>query len=284
MLYVIKNNGDKAKFEPEKIRSTCLRAGASDELTNEIIKRITEKAYNGITTKEILKMALKMLERDDPPAAARYDMKGAIMRLGPAGFIFEDLVSEVLKEYGYETKVHSILQGACIPHEVDIIASKKSDGIKNYMIECKYHNVPGIYTGSKDALYTYARFLDLVDAWKKGKGQKFDKPWLVTNTRFSIDTIQYSICKGMLLTGWKYPQSHGLNDMIEEKRLYPITVLRNLDTDSMGKMAAAGLLLCKDLLTKTPNKLQQLTGISQRKLFLLVQEANKVLYYESDSR
>lgn len=32
-----------------------------------------------------------------------------------------------------------------------------------YMIECKFHNVP-IYTGLKEVMYTYARFLDVKDA------------------------------------------------------------------------------------------------------------------------
>lgn len=273
-MYVTKASGEIEKFQPEKIKRTCMRAGATEKLANRIMKEVTKRAYDGIPTREILKITLKILDKEMPHVAARYDLKGSIMRLGPAGFLFEHLIAEILKEYDYDTKVHSIISGACVQHEVDVIAIKQN---KSYMIECKYHNTPGVYTGIRDILYTYARFLDLVDGYKANKCEKFDQAWLVCNTKFSSDVIQYAKCKNIKLTGWRFPTGESLEFMIETKRLYPITILRNLDRDSEEKLVNVDFLLCKDLLKMDLKKLNKTTGISKNKLQTLINESKKIL-------
>ena len=65
--------------------------------------------------------------------------------------------------------------------------------------------------------------------------------------------------------------------MIEEKRLYPITILRSLDKDSQKKMADAGLLLCKDLIRKDFDKLVDITRINPKKMRSMIDEAEKIL-------
>ena len=37
--------------------------------------------------------------------AKRYDLKRAIMSLGPHGFTFEEFFSQLLQNYDYETKI-----------------------------------------------------------------------------------------------------------------------------------------------------------------------------------
>jgi len=272
-MYIINASGGLEKFDSNKIKRTCLRAGASNKLANKIAREVTKKSYDGISTKEILHITLNLLKKQEPFIAARYDLKGAIFRLGPAGFAFEHLVAEILKEYGYSTKVHSIINGACVSHEVDIIANRED---KNFMIECKYHNLPGIYTGLRDVLYTYARFLDLEDGFKKGLCQKFIQPWLLCNTKFSDDTVKYAKCKGMKLIGWNYPKSQGLEKMIEEKKLYPITMLRTLDRDSQEKLASVGLILIIDLLRMNTKELSELTRIPKKRLIIFIDEAKGI--------
>jgi len=272
-MFVVKASGRKEKFDPEKIRRTCMRAGASKELTNKIIKEVENKIYDGITTREILRMVLDLLHKKEPYVASRYDLKGAIFRLGPAGFVFEHLVSGILRFYGYKTKLNSVIKGACVYHEIDVIATK---GNKNYMIECKYHNEPGIYTGLREALYTYARFLDLEDGYKKKLCSKFNQPWLVCNTKFSDDTIQYAKCKKIKLIGWNYPENQGLEGMLERKRLYPITMLRVIDKDSLEKLSNANMVLVRNLLKYNINELNKITGIHVKKLRNLVNEAKGV--------
>ena len=268
-MWVVKASGETEEFDIKKIKRTCLKAGASDALAKRIAKQVKAKSYNGISTKEILKNTLRLLAKHKPFVAARYDLKGALFRLGPAGFAFEHLVAEILKEYGYKTKVHSMINGFCVQHEIDVVAEKKN---KKYMIECKYHNFPGIYTGLREALYTYARFLDLI----KGSS-KFDQPWLVCNTRFSDDAVQYSECAGLKLLGWNHPEEN-LRDMIEKKKLYPITMIRKLDRDSQEKLALSGLVLIKDLTELSIKELNKITKVPVKKLKTITKEAKEIYH------
>ncbi len=270
-MYVTKASGEKEQFQPDKIRHTLARSGAPKPVIENIIKRVEQNLYDGIPTSEILRVALQYLDNEMPHIASRYDLKGAIMRLGPAGYQFEQFVSEVLREQGFSTKVHSIILGFCVAHEIDVIAKKDT----TYMVEVKYHNSPGIYTGVKDALYTQARFEDLVDGHKAGKCEQFDKPWLVCNTKFSEEVIRYAKCKGMRLLGWQYPEE-SLKKILESKRLYPITALRNVDDYSREKLSQAGLMLCKDLSKKSPEELKKITGIHTKKLSVIIKDAQRL--------
>jgi len=273
-MWIVKASGETEKFDPDKIKRTCLRAGASEELADKIVKEVIKKSYDGISTKEILHIALKLLGKERPHIAARYDLKGSMLRLGPAGFIFEHFIGELLKEYGYSARVHNILRGLCVSHEVDVVATKEN---KNYMIECKYHNMLGIYTGLREALYTYARFLDLCEGSKSGTCENFEHPWLVCNTKFSDDAIQYAKCKGLKLVGWSYPEDGSLEQLIEKKKLYPITMLRKLDADSQDKLALANMILMEDLVRTDIKELCKITKISKNKLKILSDEAREIL-------
>jgi hypothetical protein len=274
-MFVVKASGEFEKFDSRKIKRTCMKAGCTEELANKIAMEVEKKSYDGISTRDILHITISLLKKERPIVAARYDLKGSIFRLGPAGFVFEELVGEIFKEYGYNAKVHSIIRGLCVSHEIDIIATK--DNI-NYMIECKYHNIPGIYTGLREVLYTYARFLDLKDGFKTGSSRDFKQPWLVCNTKFSDDAIQYASCKGMKLIGWNYPENQGLQYLIESKKLYPVTMLRDLDTDSLDKLASANFILALDLLRIPLRELNKITKISPKKLNILADEAKKIIY------
>jgi len=275
-MFVVKASGEFEKFDSNKIKRTCIRAGCTEDLANKIAREVEKKSYDGISTREVLRITISLLRKwKHPTVAARYDLKGAIFRLGPAGFVFEELVGEIFKEYGYNTKVHSILKGMCVSHEIDVIANK--DNV-NYMVECKYHNIPGIYTGLREALYTYARFLDLKDGFKSGNVRDFKQPWLVCNTKFSEDAIQYASCKGMKMIGWNYPENQGLQYLIESKKLYPITMLSDLDSDSLDKLASASLILALDLIRIPLNELNKITKISIKKLKILSDEAKKIIY------
>jgi len=275
-MFVVKASGEFEKFDSNKIKRTCIKAGCTENLANKISREVEKKSYDGISTREVLRITISLLRKwKQPSVAARYDLKGAIFRLGPAGFVFEELVGEIFKEYGYNTKVHLILKGMCVSHEIDVIATK--DDI-NYMIECKYHNIPGIYTGLREALYTYARFLDLKDGFKVGNCRDFKQPWLVCNTKFSEDAIQYASCKGLKMIGWNYPENQGLQHLIESRKLYPVTMLRDLDSDSLDKLASVNFMLALDLLRFPLKELNKITKISNKKLKILSNEAKKIIY------
>ncbi len=287
-MYVIKVSGKRVRFNPAKVRRTCLRAGASPVLADSIVKEVIKNVYNGMETRELLRLILKFLKQKDPIVATRYSLKKAMLSLGPAGFIFEEFIVSLLKAYGYQAWCPPLIQGTCVKHEVDIIAKspyKKFDPINEkesshsriYMIECKYHNTPGLRSGLKEALYVWARFLDVKDAWHQGMGQEFHRPWLISNTKFSNSAIKYAQCKDLRLLGWQYPRGNGLEYLIENKKLYPITILRSLDRASREILFSKKIILCQELISIKKEVLKQKTMLKEQKLTSLINEASSII-------
>lgn len=264
-MYVVKASGEREEFNAEKIRNTCLRAGASRKLADEIVEEVEKRAHDGITTKKILNLTLRLL-RKEPRAATRYDLKRAIMSLGPSGFPFEEFMAETLRNYGYKTTVGNILKGKCISHEVDIVAEK---GNKRYLIECKYHNAPGIHTDLKVVMYSYARFLDL--------DENFDHTWLICNTKCSRDARKYAKCVGLKITSWRYPGKESLEKMIERKKLYPVTISRSVTGFTKDRLFQAKIMLAKDLLDYGLGDLKRVTGLPENMLSRIRKEVRWVI-------
>ncbi len=268
---VRKESGEIEEFKPGKVREAILRSGASEELASEILGEVQGRLYDGISTREIFRIVHQLLHSEKPSLASRYDLKGAIMRLGPDGFAFETYVGEILHEHGYNTQVRQFIRGRCVEHEIDVTA-EDSRGRK-YAIECKYHNTKGIYSGLTVALYTYARFLDLVDGFREGRCEQFDEVWLVTNTRFSPSAIEYANCRGVRLLGWRYPPENTLERMIESRGLYPLTILRSIDKRSRDCFFNANLIMSKDLLKNSFKDILKKTHIDEDKLGAIISEA-----------
>ncbi len=274
-MYIIKASGQKAKFNPLKIRRTCLRAGASRDLAMKIEHSVSSKVRDGMSTRKILYLILDLLEKLSPLTSTRYALKEAMFALGPAGFIFEKFMVLFMKAYNYRAHCPPILRGRCVNHEIDIVANKIFDGRQgkeNYLIECKYHNTPGIKTDLKDALCLWARFDDL-----KEKG--FTRPWLISNTKFSKSAIQYARCRNIKLLGWQYPTDKSINRLVEDKKLYPITILKHLDKISAERLFSQNVILASQLLSIRIEKLSIKTGIAKNKLNVLIKEARIILEY-----
>jgi len=277
VIKVVKADGSTEEFQPQKIMRTMRKAGASREVANRVLKEIEGAVYDGITTKEILKRVKALLRKEELHTAMRYDLKGAIMRMGPAGFAFETFISEILSHYGYKTKLRSILQGRCVQHEVDVVAESTSGAARRCLIECKYHNMSGLSVELKDVLYTYARFLDLNEGSDIGKGERFDEVWLVSNTRPSPDAAKYASCRGMKLLCWRCPRGRGLEELITEKKLYPVTILHSVDKTTLNNLFLANIMLAKDFVTHDMNYLKEKTKLSEDKLRKLVFEAKQLM-------
>lgn len=269
-MKVIKASGLEQEFSSRKIYHTILEAGGNGKLAREIIGVVKKEYHKGMTTKEILEIVLREL-KDFPDIRARYDLKRAIMSLGPSGFPFETFFGNLLKEFGYETKISNYIKGKNIIHEVDIVAKRNVGGKeKNYMIECKYHNEPGSSTKLHPALYTYARFLDV-----KSSG-KFDLPWLVTNTKCSKDAKNYSKGVGLKITSWNYPQSLSLQRMIKSKKLYPITIIRSISHKTKEKLFRAKIVIAKNLLKYSAEELSQKTELSNNEINKILEEVKNI--------
>lgn len=245
-----------------------MRAGADPILAKKIARQVYSQAHHGMTTKEIYKMVLRFLSKNVSSGVKhRYRLKESIMRLGPAGFSFEYYVGQILKHFGY--KVHSVgakIAGRCITHEVDL-ALESQDG-KRWLVECKYHNFPGRYTGLKESLYTHARFLDLVD--------KFDCEMLACNTKVSPDVVAYAACVGQKILSWRFPPQMSLEKMIEGKKLYPITIL-SPSRKEMEIFLENNLMIAKDLLDIDIVEFSQRTRIPVNRLVSLQRLTNQII-------
>nr|WP_230972226.1 restriction endonuclease [Archaeoglobus neptunius] len=225
---------------------TCQRAGASRRIAEKVAREVESRIYDGISTDDVLELVIESLLKYEYSKGARYDLKRSILRLGPAGFGFEKFVARLLEEYGYRVETNVVVEGRCVKQEIDVIAENREG---RYMIECKFHNLP-LYTGLKEAMYTYARFLDVKDR------ENFTRPWMVTNTKFSEDAKKYGACMGIKLTGWSYPEENGIEQLLEYKNLYPITILR-IDKETIDSAVNAGLVFCRDVLDASENELKR---------------------------
>jgi len=279
VIRVIKADGSTEDFKPEKIMRTLMRSGVSEETAGKIIDKMTSTLYDGITTKEILKRVKSLLLKEQIQAAMRYDLKGAIIRLGSTGYPFENFVAKILEHYGYRTRLRAIVEGKYLRHEIDIIAERMEGKIK-CMIECKFHNLPGGTVDAKDVLYTYARFLDLNEGSAAGRGARFDEVWLVANTRVSSEAIRYANGKGIRLLCWRChggacPLGESLEKIIEAKGLYPVTILRSCDRETFEKLFRTNIILARDLLVYDMSLLKKKAQLKEEKLRKLISEAKQ---------
>ncbi|MEM3064006.1 MAG: ATP cone domain-containing protein [Candidatus Nitrosotenuis sp.] len=266
-IIITKANGQKAPFNPRKVEFTCMRAGADPSVARDIARQIQSRIHHGTTTKEIYAMVLQLLSKHGSIAIKqRYRLKESIMRLGPAGFSFETYVSQILENFGYKTKsIGMEFHGRCVKHEIDL-AMERLD--KRWLVECKYHSMPGKYTGIKESLYTHARFLDLVDS--------FDGEMLVCNTKVSDDVITYSSCISQKILSWRYPVRAGLEKMIEDKKLYPVTILgpTRLELEAFVK---SKMMVAKDLVAVDSAEFSRATGIPLRRVLALQKLSSEII-------
>jgi len=244
---IIKSSGEKVKFSLEKLRASLKRSGADDKIVNQILDKVRDELYQGISTKEIYNRAFALLKKNKSHFASKYKLKKAIYELGPTGFPFEHFISAILKYSGYNTEVGKTLQGRCVTHEIDVSASK---GNETTLIECKFHSEEGINCNVKVPLYINSRYKDVKEHWDTNlkNDTALTKGWLVTNTRFTEDALQYGNCCGLYLLSWDYPLNEGLKDRIDRLGLYPITVSTLLTKREKQFLLSRSVVLCRDLI------------------------------------
>jgi hypothetical protein len=272
-MKIIKANGVETSYLPEKIVRSLERTGASKEVIQKVLAETEKELFDGIHTKTIYKIVFRNLKKINRSIAHKYHLKNAIMELGPTGFPFEKFISILLEAEGFQTVIDQIVPGRCIKHEVDIVSQKDSE---RFLMECKFHSLAGTTCGVKDALYVYARFLDIEKTWidKPRLPKKFHQGWLVTNTRFSPDAEKYGRCVGLGLLSWNYPKGSSLRERIDKKGLYPITCLSSLSKREKALLLEKNIVLCHSL-HKNPSELRGI-GLSEVKKRKVVQEAKTI--------
>ena len=266
-IIIEKVSGDKEKFNERKLRTSLERVDVPGEKIAEMIDEINKTFSYKTTTEEIHRFVEHRLKSKYKKSAMRYSLKKALLAFGPSGYPFEDYVGEVFNKQGFNTEIGVIINGRCISHEVDVIASKDK---VNTAIEVKFHNQQRFKTDVKTALYVKSRFDDL-----KNKTDPFAKKIhqgiLVTNSHFTHNAIRYSECAGLGLIGWSYPNGNAMRDLIEKFSVHPVTCLSSLNQNERNLLFNRRIVLCSDILNE--KKYLSSIGISKEKIDILVDES-----------
>jgi len=279
-FYVTKASGEKELFDVRKFRRSLFKAGATNKLIHEIVRELKQRT-DLRTTKEIYDFALDYLHQKDRPTAARYNLKRALMDLGPAGYSFEQFVAHIFKAQGYHIEQNKIIPGKCVDHEIDIVAQQDH---KHYIIECKFHNRRGLKSDVKVVLYIKERFDDIAKAWNTDPkhGHKIHNAWIVTNTTFTSEALKYGKCVNLHMLDWKYPEKKSLPILIDTLGVHPITALTSLNTRQKRECIKAGFVLCRDA-RKYKDVLKKM-NLSPYKIEKLISEAEAVCEMQKTDR
>ncbi len=246
-IYVIKANGEQEPFHLSKLESSLRNAGTDSAAIREIISDITGWIYPGVTTKKIYSRAFHLLKRIRGVAAIRYRLKQAMYDLGPTGYPFEYFISRIFKLQGYCVQTGQVMQGKCVTHEMDVVATRDHE---QHLVECKYSQTQGRRIPVQTPLYVKSRIDDIIARYRTDNlfnGYRF-YGWVVTNTRFSSDSISYGECAGLRLMSWDYPAGHSLKEIIERENIYPVTVLTKLTNRDKQLLLGKGIVTCAHLL------------------------------------
>lgn len=272
-MRVTKYSGDIVLFDKSKLKKSLFKSGANEVDVDRVLETIEKELYDGIPTKKIYKMAFQLLKKVSNVHAAKYNLRAAIMALGPAGFYFEKFIAKVFEKEGFQTVTNLTLNGKCVSHELDVLLKKEA--IVS-MVECKFHGSQDAKTDVKVPLYILSRFNDLNvnDYSLFNETHKIAKCWIVTNNRFTEDALQFGTCSGLELLSWNYPVGSSLKDKVDSYHIYPITALTTLTLSEKDKLLTQNIITARDLLS---NK-EWLTkiGLSQNRIKNVMKETNQL--------
>lgn len=238
---IVKADGTTEVFNGLKLENSLKRAGATDTAAERIRHTIESSMGPTALSGDIYRRAFQMLRQEGRPVAARYSLRRALFELGPTGHPFEDFIAELFKKEGWTVEGRRMIPGKCVPHEVDVYASR---GNEHLAAELKYHNNPGYKTDVKVALYVKARFDDIWQCKPEEKTCPVDLGFLITNTKFTSQAIDYANCSGMGLLGWSYPHEGNLYDRIIANALFPVTALTSLRKAEKRLLIDKGIVTC----------------------------------------
>ncbi len=239
---IVKADGTVEPFDGSKLEMSLMRAGATERTAERIRLTIQSSMGASAQSNDIYRRAFQMLRHDNRPSAARYSLRRALFEFGPSGHPFEDFVAELFRAEGWTVEDRKMIPGKCVSHEVDIYATR---GDETLAAELKYHNDPGYKTDVKISLYVKARFDDILQCEPtKNATCPIESGFLITNTKFTRDAIQYATCAGLGLLGWTYPNEGNLYDRIVAAGLYPVTALTLLKKAEKRLLIDQGIVTC----------------------------------------
>jgi hypothetical protein len=268
-VFVIKANGSRQLFSKEKVIKTCLRMGATRNVAYEIAEKIEKRLYDGIPSKIILRMIFRFMYKYKPAVSNLFDLKRGLSLMIPKPE-FEMFVQVLLSHNGFEVKHNQILKGRCVEHEVDAIAEK--NGV-TYFVEAKHHSNYHSLTGLDESRIARAVLEDVTEGFALGRTDlKIDQAMIVTNTRYSKHAMQYGHCRKIQQIGWSLPENLGLQNMISNKKVYPLSCLRTLKVKDRIRLVESGIVLIQQLLNENLHELANRTGIPQDELREIIEK------------
>ena len=273
-MKVKKHSGEIVSYNRGKLVSSLKNSGATKEVAEQIIQEVESQFYNGITSREIFKIAFKKLKSYSKAHAARYNLKNGILKLGPAGFYFEKFIARIFELENYQTVTNVFLEGNCISHEIDLIVKKE---LHLAMIECKFHGSQEAKTDVKVPMYILSRFNDVknINYTVFNQKENIDKCWLVTKNKFTSEAIKFGECSGLNLLSWNYPLGNSLKDFVSKYNVYPITCLTTLTQVEKEILLLENILTVHDFIhvRKHNSKLK----LSQNRLKNVIKECTQLL-------
>jgi hypothetical protein len=273
-LFVTKYDGKKQPYSRKKVVNTSIRMGATRTDAESVADYIETRLYNGIPTKKILQMIFNRLKKHKPEIKHQIDLRKALSLMSPAPD-FEQFIQFLLSEHGYQVTQNQIIRGKCVEHEVDAVATKNG---KTYLVEVKHHYKYHTPTGLDVPRISRAILEDVTQGHQQGLNNlKPHYAMIVCNTKLSEHAKRYADCRGIRHIGWSTPKNLDLQTMITQKKLYPITLLKGLSTETRNTLTINGILLLKQLINKIPAELERQTGISKDKLGPMIDNARAIL-------
>ncbi|WP_270090229.1 ATP cone domain-containing protein [Sphingobacterium sp. SYP-B4668] len=273
-MQVKKHSGELVPFDPSSLKYSLSRSGAAPEEVTTVYEKIQPKLYDGISTKELYKLAFEQLKNHRESYAARYSLKKALRELGPEGFYFEKWVARLFADEGYDSTTGQTVQGHAVSHEIDVVALKEN---KMLAVECKFRNDIDAKISVTTPMYFMSRVKDITGIPYTFFGQKnhFSEGWLVTNAYFTSDSIDFGQYYSMNLLSWDYPKSSSIKLRVDDNGLYPITCLTSLTDIDKGLLLKNQIILVKELV-QNPSVLRRV-NIDKEKGQKILKEACELI-------
>src|SRR3546814_15705729 len=84
-MQVKKYSGELIEFDLRRLKGSLSKSGATPDVVEEVWEKMKPMVYDGISTRDLYKLAFRLLKREADSFAARFSLKRALKTLGPAG-------------------------------------------------------------------------------------------------------------------------------------------------------------------------------------------------------
>lgn len=276
-MQVKKYSGERAEFDLRRLKGSLSKSGASHDVVDDVWEKMEPMVYDGISTRDLYKLAFRLLKREADSFAARYSLKRALKDLGPAGYYFEQWVARLFNHADYQTLTSQHLAGNSVTHEVDVVAQK---GHELLLVECKFRNTEDAKITVTTPMYFLSRVNDFTGRTFRffGKEMQFTSGWLVTNAYMTTDSIDFSAYYNLNLLAWNYPEESSIKRRVDNAGLYPLTCLTTINKAEKDILLKQGCILVKDIVDDTA----QLDSLdcAPRKKRRIIQEATELVNHQ----